>query len=196
MAETTIFTKYGVAEGKEKKTMQGALEFLEGLKNKPVTVDVIKEFADKFATKSVRATGDGTPRESVKLFDKDGNVLGRKCSVFHLWLPASEFNGDVAKMSICREANKLKTANLRAGEKIEKEALEILEQARKAENAGEKLKLFEAYDKEMEKAKQTKTAEIKVPAEYKAGFATVEELAKSLKVEAITTAPAKEDKEA
>jgi hypothetical protein len=154
MAETNIFTKYGVAEGKEKKTMQGALEFLEALKNKPVTVDVIKEFAEKFATKSVRAAGDGTPRESVKLFDKDGNVIGRKCSVFHLWLPASEFNGDASRTSVSREANKLKTANLREGEKIEKEALKILDEARNAQNATEKLKLFEKYDAEMEKARK------------------------------------------
>jgi len=179
-----------MAELAIKKTMEAPVAYLEKIVGKPFTKEQFDAFVKEFALKTSRASSG--PRESVKLFDKDGNVIGRRCSVFKLWLPASEFNGDVSKMSICREANKIKVANAREADKIAKEAEALLEQARTAATPQEKLKLYETYDKELAKATAIREQEIKVPEDYKAGFETAEELAKSLKTEVILENPVKE----
>ena len=102
----------------------------------------LDKFTNEFCVAKSRTTSTG-PREFVKLFNEDGEVLARRCSVTHKWLLPDDFNGDIAKMSISREANKAKTKNVRDGEAIEREALNILTEARSETDATAKLELFE-----------------------------------------------------
>jgi len=134
--------------------------------------------------------------EIVKLYDVEGNVLARRCSATHVWTTPENFNGDIARTSVCREANKVKTKNLRGGEAIERTAKELLDTARGETDAMAKLELFEQYDVEMEKAKELKNTPVTVEnCEAFDNFLTIEEIAADLGVEVITTAPKAEVEE-
>ena len=181
----TIFTQYGVEAGKEKVSMESALTFLNSFKGKPLTDVILSEFATQFCMKSKKA-GTGEGKEPVRLYNKDGETIGKKCSIFKLWLPISHFQNP-EKSSASREAKKAKKALIAKANDIRKAAEVYLTEARGENDASAKLKLFEKYDAELAKAKEVEQGEIKVPADFKDGFATVEELAKSLNVPVILT---------
>ena len=181
-----IFKQYGIEADKAKTSMAKALDFLNGLKGKPLTAEVIKQFADNFATKSTR-TGSGQPREATKLFDKDGNLIGGRCRATGKWFAAEFFN---FHHSMAKEADKLNNRLVAQAKKIEQDAKELLDNAREEKDAKTKLKIFEQYDAELNKAKKVRGGEIKL-ADFEnkvQNFETVEELAKQLKVEVITAA--------
>lgn len=178
-----------------KKTMVDALAFVEKYGN--MSKENLETFTNTFCVKSSRSNGESKPREIVRLFDENGNTIARRCSALHVWLPASEFNGDIEKMSISREANKLKTANLRAAEKLIREGDAIRVEAKELTDPAEKLEKFEEYDALLEQAKTIKTAPISVE-QCPEGFEyynTVEEVAEALNVPVITEKPAEEVEE-
>jgi len=65
-----------------KKTMVEALAFVTG----KLTEDDLLIFTNDYCVAKTRSTGTGAPRENVRLFDVDGNTIGRRCSAFHVWL--------------------------------------------------------------------------------------------------------------
>ena len=171
-----------------KKTMVEALAFVTDHGN--MSKENLDLFTNKFCVKASRSTGTGAPRESVKLFDVDGNVIARRCSVSHKWLLPESFNGDISKMSISREANKIKVANIRKGEATEKLSREVMLEARGLTDVEEKLAKFEEADALIEQARNEKTAPIEVVyADDVTVCDTIEEIAEVLGVEVITSAP-------
>ena len=178
-----------------KKTMIEALAFVT--KHGNMSKENLDLFTNKFCVKSSRASS-GEPREAVRLYDVEGNTIGRRCSILKVWLAPEAFNGDVEKIGICREANKLKTANARAADVIIKKAEELRTQANELDDPMEKLAKYEEFDAELARAKEVKNAPITiddVPDDAKDfnPFNTVEELAEDLGVEVITTKPKEGD---
>ena len=170
-----------------KKTMVAPIEWLTNVLDE----DALNEFIEKFGVKSSR-TSSGEPRESVKLFDSEGNVIGRRDSILKLWFAGECYNGDIAKMSITRMTNKVKAHNIHEGKKLELAARELLAEAKTLEDPAEKLVKFEEYDAAIEEATKVKTAPITiddVDLDDCVGYETAEELAKAMGVECITTAP-------
>ena len=188
-----IFKTFGIEDNKAKTSMASALEFLNSLKGKQINNDLLTQFATKFATKTTRtSSGEGKPREATKLYDKAGNLIGGKCRATGQWFKAEVYN---FHHGLSKEADKLNNRLNAEARKIEEEAKKLLDSARDEENAQEKLKLFEKYDNELNRAKQVKQREIKIEHfESKIeNFDTVEKLAKNLQVEVITTKAVKED---
>ncbi len=179
-----------------KKTMVDALAFVTEHGN--MSAENLELFTNDYCIAKGRATASGEPREIVRLFDEEGNTIGRRCSVFKLWLAPAGFNGDIEKMSISREANKLKTANLRKAEGIVRDAEVIRDEANDLEDPMEKLAKYEEFDAKLEEAKSVKTATIS-PDDVADGtedmFETIEELADALGVDVITEKPAEETTE-
>lgn len=184
-----------------KKTMVLALAAITALEGKEVTAAFINSFTEDFCVKSSR-TGASEPRESVKLFDNEGGVIGRRCSVLKVWLAPNQFNGDVARMSISREANKVKTANLREAEKLIKTGDVIRLEAKELTDPSEKLAKFEEYDIILEQAQAIKSKEITIDDVNPADdidfiyFDTPDALAEDLGVDVILEAPKKEAEQA
>jgi hypothetical protein len=182
-----------MAELTLKKTMEEPVSFLEGIVGKTLTKELFEKFVNDYAIKT-SGNSTGKPREATKLYDKDGNILGGKCRATNLWFAAENFNHH---HGLSKEADNVKNRLNTEAKKIEKEAEAILEEARKAENAQDKLKLFEKYDAELAKAKKVRDREITLKDFSKEvpHFATVEDLAKALKVEVITSKPKAEKAE-
>ena len=181
-----------------KQTMVEALAFVT--ENGNMSADNLELFTSKYCVKSTRGASSGEPREIVKLYDVDGNVIGRKCSTLHVWLAPEAFNGNVEKMSMCREANKLKTANARTADGIVRDAEAIRLEANELDDPSEKLSKYEEFDAKLEEAKTTRKTEVTVddvPAEAEnfTPFDTIAELAESLGVDVITTKPKVDDGE-
>lgn len=151
-----------------------------------MSAENLEMFTNKFC-EAKSSTTTGQPRESIKLYDSEGNVIGRKCSGFKKWLPASEFWGDINTASNCKLATKQKEANTRDANKIVREAELLREEANKLDDPLEKLAKFEEFDAELERAKQIKSADLVVPKDY--GFDTCEDLANDLGVECRTEKP-------
>jgi len=192
---SNVLVNLGIAEDKVKKTMVEPTEFLVGLKGKVLTEAVLKEFAEKFGVKASNSTGTGKPREATKLFDKDGNLLGGKCRATGLWFKIDDYNHH---HGMAKEADNAKNRLNTEAKKIEKEAEKILAETREATDAKEKLALFEKYDAELAKAKAIRDTAVTLKDFTKKveNFETVEDLAKALNVEVITSAPKEETKEA
>ena len=187
-----MFAKFGIEDAKAKTSMTAMLKELQSLVGKPFTADALKSFAHQFAVKSARSTGDGKPREATKLFDKDGNMIGARCSATLVWMLGEEFTN---MQSISKQGHSLKGALNTKARGVESEANALLVEARDAKTPAEKLAIFEQYDKEMLKAKEIRSKGINA-SEFVEGtltFPTVEELAKHMKVEVITTQPESED---
>jgi len=165
-----------------KKTMVDALAFVTEHGN--MSAENLETFTKEFCVAKSRTSGESKPREAVKLYDAEGNVIGRKCSVLHTWLKPEDFNGDIEKMSISREANKVKTTNQRAADAIVREAEAVRLEANELEDPMEKLAKYEEYDAKIEEARAKKAEPIVIEG---LGFDTVEELAEDLGVEVITT---------
>ena len=168
-----------------KKTMQEALAFVTPLLNE----DDLLTFTNTFCVAKTRAVGTGAPREIVRLYDVYGNTIARRCSAFKVWLLPSDFNGDIEKMSICREANKLKTANLRSAEKLVRDGEEIRLQAKDLTDVEEKLAKFEEYDAILEEAKQLRTQAVSPDGIALTSYDSVESVAQALGVDVITEKP-------
>ena len=171
--------KLGYDEDKVKKTVVPMIDYLAS----KVDTATLKEFVEKFGLKS---TTSGQPREAVKLFDANGNVLGRRCTVTGKWFPIDRF---YKSTTFIKEADKLKQKYYAEGQKIKKEAEKLLKKAREEEDPAKKLELFEQYDAQIEKAKEIANKDVSGEVEFEGGFDTIEDLAKSLGVEVITSAP-------
>ena len=169
-----------------KKTMIDALAFVTG----KLDDEALATFTSDFCEAKGRATSSGEPKESVRLFDADGNTIGRRCSVLKMWLAPEGFNGDVEKMGISREANKLKTQHAREADALVKAADVIRDEANELEDPMEKLAKYEEFDAKLEEAKAIKNTSITVddvPAGTEDMFETIEELADALGVDVITS---------
>ena len=176
-----------------KKTMVDVLAFVTA--NGNMSAANLSKFTAEFCeAKGREATGE--PRESVRLYDVDGNTIGRRCSVLKVWMKPEEFNGDIEKMSICRAANKLKTQFARQADAMVREGEAIREEAKLLTDPAEKLAKFEEYDVILENAKAVRNTEITLDmvdgVEY---FDTVADLAEDLDVDCITTKPEAETAE-
>lgn len=168
-----------------KKSMVDVLAFITAHGNMSAS-NLAKFTADFCEAKGREATG--AVRESVRLFDVDGNTIGRRCSILKLWMPADEFNGDVEKMSISRIANKYKTHFAREADKLVREGESIREEAKLLTDPNEKLAKFEEYDAILEKAKAVRNTEITpdmITEDY-VGFESAEALAEEMDVDCIT----------
>jgi len=175
-----------------KKTMTGALAFVT--ENGNMSSEDLATFTAQFCeAKGREATGE--PRETVRLYDAFGNTIARRCSIFKVWLTPDMFNGNIENMSICREANKLKTANLRASEAIVRKGEATRLEAKELTDIEEKLAKFEEYDAMLEEAKTVKNASIEIDNVPETAddiftyFETIEEIAESLGVAVITEKP-------
>ena len=190
-----MFKEFGIEDAKAKTSMTAMLKELQALVGKPFTKEALKTFAHQFAVKSQRSSGDGKPREATKLFDDEGNMIGARCSATLVWMIGEEFTN---MQSISKQGHSLKGALNTKARGVESEANALLVEARDAKTPADKLAIFENYDKEMLKAKEIRAKGISAD-EFVDGtltFDTVEELAKHLKVEVITTKPEDEAEEA
>ena len=180
----------GLTEDKAKKTVIPMMEYLAD----KLSDEQLKEFAQKFAIKSSGNTGTGKPREATKLYDKDGNLLGGKCSATGKWFSIENYNHH---HGLAKEAQNVKSRLNTEAKKIEAEAEEIRLKAKEADKPADKLALFEKYDAELEKASKIRNKAITVAdfAKQVPNFNTVEDLARSLQVEVITTKPKVETSE-
>jgi hypothetical protein len=168
-----------------KKTMIDALAFVTPLLDE----ENLAKFTKDFCEAKTRSAGAGEPRESVRLFDAEGNTIGRRCSALKLWMAPEEFNGDIEKISICREANKVKTKHNREADAIVRDAEAIRVEANGLEDAMEKLAKYEEYDAKLEEAKQLRATPITIDDVEVNGFETAQELADELGVECILDKP-------
>lgn len=182
-----IFKELSIDDSKAKVSMTAMLKELKGLVGKPFTKEALQTFAHQFAVKSAR-TSTGEPREATKLFDKDGNMIGARCSATMVWMVGDEFT---PMQSISKQGHSLKGALNTKARGIESEANALLVEARDAKSPADKLAIFEKYDAQMLKAKEVRATKISADelAEGTLKFDSVEELAKHLKVEVITTKP-------
>ena len=189
-----INTIVGIEDDKFKKTMQAPLEFLNSIVGKPFTADMLKKFAADFAVKSAGTTGESKPREITKLFNKAGDLLGGRCSATLLWFALPDFNHH---HGLSKQAQNAKSRLNTKAKEVEVEAGKLLESARELTNPTEKLKAFEAYDVEMGKAQAIRNTKItpKDFSEEVTSYESIEDLAKALKVEVITSKPKAEKAE-
>jgi len=176
-----------------KKTMAGALAFVTEYGN--MSIEDLATFTAEFCEAKGRSETSGEPREIVRLYDKFGITIARRCSIFKVWLTPDMFNGNIENMSVCREANKLKTANLRKSEAMVRGGEAIRLEAKELTDIEDKLAKFEEYDAILEDAKTIKSAAIEIDDvpesadELFTYFETIEEIAESLGVEVITEKP-------
>jgi len=175
-----------------KKTYEEAVSYLETLVGKPFTKQAFDKFVEEFAT--AKSQSSGGQREFVKLFDKNGEMIGRKCSVTGKWFSAEHFSKNT---SVIKSVDHIRAKFYNESKAMEKEALALVEKAREAANPQEKLKLFEEYDKALQEAKEHRAKEVplndeKIVEEMKDGFDSVEELAKELGAEVILETPKKD----
>ncbi len=168
-----------------KKTMVAALAFVTD--NGNMSTDNLTAFTEQFCYKAEEGTSK--PREIVKLFDSEGTVLGRRCSVTLLWLPISEFFKDG---SMSKAADKVKAKLYGESKAMEKEAQSIRLDAKDLTDPTEKLAAYEAYDDALEAAKahrlQDITEDVVFPEDTET-FESIDELAEALGVEVITEKP-------
>ena len=112
-----------------KKTFEGAVTFLEGYVGKPFTKEAFEKFVSEFAEAKTQSSG-GT-REYVKLFDKNGEMIGRKCTVTGKWFSAEHFSKNT---SVIKSVDHIKAKFYNESKQMEKEALALVEKAREASN--------------------------------------------------------------
>jgi len=175
-----------------KKTMVAPLAFLTGKLNK----EQIAAFTEQFCIPAAGTTGESKPREIVKLLNKTGEMIGRRCSITKKWLDASEFFKDG---SMSKSADKVKAKYYTESKAMEKKALAVLDEARELTDPKAKLAKFEEYDKAMENAKATRLKDITKEVKFDEGtktFDTIEALAASMKVQVITEKPKAEEPKA
>lgn len=151
----------------------------EPVYNKMVELDVEARIGKaKFAQLvALMEASRGGGAETI-LKDEEGNMLGRMCTVTNKFFPADRF---FKGTTIIKEADSVKAKFYTESKAVENEAKKLLEEARELEEATEKLAKFEAYDKEMERAKQIRSTPVEVKEEWlEGGFDTIEELKASL----------------
>lgn len=168
-----------------KKTMNVlALLLLNGGANKlPNWELIVNEMKPKDGS-----TGDSKPREVTILKDIEGGQLGRKCSVTGKWFINDKF---FKSGTLIKEADGAKNKLYAESKTMETNAKSLLVEARELNNPLDKVKKFEAYDEALEKAKAHRATAIKVDPKWLEGsFATIEDLAKHLKVEINPIKPA------
>lgn len=179
-----------------KTTMVAALAFVTEHGN--MSKENLEVFTAEYCTKKAGSVGSGEPRVLVKLYDEDYNIVGRRDSTLELWFAAEHYNGDVAKSSITRMTNKVKAKAVSESKKIEREAKEILVEAKTLEDPLEKLAAYEAYDAEMEKAAAIRKADVTldmVDLDGAVAYNSGEELAEALGLETFGFEAKKEVKE-
>ncbi len=174
-----------------KKTMVAPLEFVK--EHGRMSAENLEKFINEFCVPKTDS-GSGKPREVVKLFDAEGNVIGRRCSVTHKWLPISEFFKDA---SFSKAADKVKAKLYAESKKMEKDAQKLLDQARDEADPMKKLELFEEYDDAMVKAREYRNQDVSDQVDFgdTTTYDTIEELANALNVPVITTKPKEEEGE-
>lgn len=168
-----------------KKTMVEALAFVTEHGN--MSAGNLEIFTNEFCVKK-DGNGPSKPREFVKLFDAEGEMLGRKCSVTGLWMKADNFFKDG---SMCKQADKVKAKLYTESKAMERGAGEKLEAARELTDPTEKLAAYEAYDSEMVSAKEHRLQDIsgEVDLTEVTTYETIDDLASALGVEVITSKP-------
>ena len=174
-----------------KKTMEKALDFVT--QNGNMSADNLQAFTEQFCYKAEE--GVSKPREIVKLFDVDGNVLGRRCSITHKWLEIGEFFKDG---SMSKAADKVKAKLYTESKAMEKKAQELRIEAKDLTDPTEKLAAYEAYDEALEDAKTHRLQDISEDVVFDEDtntFDSIEELAEDLGVDVITEKPKAEKEE-
>jgi len=168
-----------------KKTMVAALAFVT--ENGNMSAENLAKFtADYCAAKS--GSGESKPREIVRLYDADGEILGGRCSSTLLWFAIDNFN---KHHGIAKQTQNAKSRLATEAKLVETEAKVLLDEAREVTDAAEKLELFEQYDVKMLEAKEIRSTPVTTEmfTEEVPYFETIEELADDLGVEVITTKP-------
>ena len=169
-----------------KKTMVDALAFVTQYGN--MSKDNLAIFTKQFCEAKDGSTTTGTPREAVKLYDVDGVLLGRKCTVTGKWFGADCFYKDG---SIHKEADAAKAKLYTESKKMESEAQRILDEAREITDMEDKLAAYERYDTAMVEAKNHRLQPLDIT--IKGGFDTIQDLAAALGVDVITEKPKVEE---
>ena len=161
-----------------KKTMVDALAFVT--EHGRMSADNLAKFTTEFCVAKSAPASTG-PREITILKDIDGNQLGRKCTVTGLWFENDAFS----KNTTCvKPADAAKGKLYNASKVMEKDAQDLLAEAKNITDVGKKVAKYEEYDAKLSEAKAYRLQPVEVTEEMKVGgVESIEELAANLVVE-------------